>query len=241
MAPSLRFAYVVEVTNRLLFPERYSRRAWLPSPQHATPILQAPAASALPFFLQLEVPSFPVSLPCLPPERAAVGRLVPRGSLLMGPCVPEMVLPTTSLHSPATSGGEMAHAAFRHTQLGQSHRKMGFTITLITVFTHHFLFREKKEKSTQSSYLWKVLFPTVIEIGIPAHPSGKINQNKDLGHAQRRWLGVRVLWSRPGALAARGCRAVKGGRVEEAGTEGSLLGKADRAHPRNPGEEGGSH
>lgn len=146
LAPSLRFAYVVEVTNRLLFPERYSRRAWLPSPQHATPILQAPAASALPFFLQLEVPSFPVSLPCLPPERAAVGRLVPRGSLLMGPCVPEMVLPTTSLHSPATSGGEMAHAGIQTHSAGSEPQKNGFHDHFnYSIYTPFFIQREKRK------------------------------------------------------------------------------------------------
>lgn len=131
--------------------------------------------------------------------------------------------------------------AFRHTHsAGSEPQKNGFHYHFnYSIYTPFFIQREKK--STQSSYLWKVLFPTVIEIGIPAHPSGKINKNKDLGHPQRRWLVVRVLWRRPGALATRGCRAVKGVRVEETGTEGSLLGNEDMAHPRNQGEEGGSH
>lgn len=68
--------------------------------------------------------------------------------------------------------------------------QMCLSITLITVFTHTILYSEIK--STQTSYLWKVLFPNVIEIRIPAHPSGKEKKNKNkntnenLGYLQRR-------------------------------------------------------
>lgn len=38
-----------------------------------------------------------------------------------------------------------------------------------------------------------------------------------------------------GALTTRGCRAVKGVRVGETGTEGVCWGPEDTAHPRNQG------
>lgn len=87
--------------------------------------------------------------------------------------------------------------------------QMCLGITLITVFTHTILYSEIK--STQSSYLWKVLFPTVIETRIPAHPSGKKikNANKNPGHLQRWRLVTKVLWNCQGDLTTWGCRAVK--------------------------------
>lgn len=95
------------------------------------------------------------------------------------------------------------------------------------IYTQHFSFRKTNKKSTPSSYLWKVLFPTVIEIRIPFHPSGKRKKkkNKDLGHLQKRWLVVRVLWRSPGALTTWGAERLKGsglGRQRQKESAGRL-------------------
>lgn len=96
---------------------------------------------------------------------------------------------------------------------------MCFTITLITVFTHHFLFRKKK--STQSSYLWKVLFPTVIETRIPAHPSGKKKKKeRTCPPTEEAACGEGPLEISRGP-EHKECRAVKGVRVGKAETEES--------------------
>lgn len=125
--------------------------------------------------------------------------------------------------------------------------QMCLSITLITVFTHTILYSEIK--STQTSYLWKVLFPNVIEIRIPAHPSGKEKKKTKTKIQMRtwatykgcRWLVAKVLWRCGRALTMPGCRAVRGSGWRRQRQKGVCWETESTAQPRSQGEEGGSH
>lgn len=110
-----------------------------------------------------------------------------KGSILLG-TLRWPAPPSTSPHGPLRSRGETSALVFRHTQPAQNTEQMCFSITLITLFTHSMFYSEKQnKKSTPSSYLWKVLFPTVIEIRIPFHPSGKRKKKQN----PRTWVTCR--------------------------------------------------
>lgn len=111
------------------------------------------------------------------------------------------------------------------------------------IYTQHFSFRKTNKKSTPSSYLWKVLFPTVIEIRIPFHPSGKRKKKKKQGPgspAEKVACGEGPLEKSRGP-DHMGCRAAKGFRVRETETEGVCWETEATAQPRSQGEAGGGH
>lgn len=157
-----------------------------------------------------------------------------KGSILLGtlrwPAPPSM-----SPHGPLRSRGETSALVFRHTQLAQNTEQMCFSITLITLFTHSMFYSEKQnKKSTPSSYLWKVLFPTVIEIRIPFHPSGKRKKKKkpkDLGHLQKR-----VCWETEATAQPRS-QGEAGGGPRDRG-EGQNLASGQKASFEAHGSRG---
>lgn len=105
---------------------------------------------------------------------------------------------------------------------------MCFSITLITLFTHSIFHSEKQTKNPPHLPIsGKFYFQPSLKSGslFTLLEKEKKKKNKDLGHLQKRWLVVRVLWRSPGALTTWGAERLKGsglGRQRQKESAGRL-------------------